>query len=141
VKDELFGGEDFFDPHDRVQVKYEMVRRVQKDNWTVSQAAQAYGFSRPSFYQTQQAVQEQGLAALVPRKRGPKGAHKLSEPVMEFLRQHKSADKTLRAGALASLVEQHHGVRVHPRTIERALQRAEKKRHSNEQQELCGMRS
>ena len=29
VNDELFRMHDFFDPHDLVQVKYEMIRRVQ----------------------------------------------------------------------------------------------------------------
>ena len=39
VTDELFLTDEFFDPHDLVQVKYEMLRRVQVDHLSVSQAA------------------------------------------------------------------------------------------------------
>ena len=48
VTDELFLSEGFFDPHDLIQVKYEMLRRVRKVNWSVTRAADAFGFSRIS---------------------------------------------------------------------------------------------
>ena len=57
VSDEAFAGSEFFDARDLVQVKYEVVRRVQVDGQTVSAAAAAFGFSRPSFYQAAAAVQ------------------------------------------------------------------------------------
>ena len=50
VKDTLFLEEEFFDPHDLMQTKYEMLRRVQKDGESVTQAASRFGFSRLSFY-------------------------------------------------------------------------------------------
>ncbi len=49
VTDELFQTEDFFDPHDLIQVKYEMLRRVRADDWSVTRAADAFGFSRISY--------------------------------------------------------------------------------------------
>ena len=72
VTDELFADSDFFDPNDLLQVKYEMLRRVGRDDFTVKQAAQLFGFSRPSFYQAQAAFTRGGLGALVPQKRGPR---------------------------------------------------------------------
>ena len=72
VHDPLFEEHEFFCPYDLIQVKYEMVRRVQSDEWTVSRAAETYGFSRVSFYETQKAIEHEGLAGLIPRKRGPK---------------------------------------------------------------------
>ncbi|MBT4287469.1 MAG: hypothetical protein HOD92_09020 [Deltaproteobacteria bacterium] len=51
VRDELFERYEFFDARDLLQAKYEMVRRVQKDGWTVTQAAKTYGFSRPAYYE------------------------------------------------------------------------------------------
>src|SRR5215469_14688512 len=78
VTDQLFLTNEFFDPRDLVQVKYEMLRRVQSDGQPVSRAAAALGFSRPSFYQAQATFQQGGLPALVPHKRGPKQAHKLT---------------------------------------------------------------
>jgi len=128
VTDPVFQQSDFFDPRDLVQVKYEMVRRVDTDGQTVSAAATAFGFSRPSFYKAKAALRRDGLAGLVPRKRGPRGAHKLSEDVVGFIRQALADDETLRAPALARLVEEQFELMVHPRSIERALQRQEKKR-------------
>jgi hypothetical protein len=48
VTDPLFLNEPFFDPRDLVQVKYEMLRRVQSEGQSVTQAAAAFGFSRLS---------------------------------------------------------------------------------------------
>ena len=50
VTDPLFGEHDFFDARDVVQVKYEMLRRVEVDGAPVAHAAAAFSFSRPSFY-------------------------------------------------------------------------------------------
>jgi transposase len=127
VTDELFGSGDFFDPRDQLQVKYEMLRRVEKDGYSVTQAASAFGFSRPSFYQTQATFRQDGLPGLVPRKRGPRRAHKLSTEVLEFLRQEQQRDPSLRGPALARLVEQRFQVVIHPRSIERGLAHSQKK--------------
>ena len=126
VSDALFLERDFFDARDLVQVKYEMVRRVDADGQSVTKAAAAFGFSRPSFYKARAALQADGLAGLVPRKRGPRGAHKLNEEVMLFLVQARSEDRSLDAPALARQVKSRFGVSVHPRSIERALRRRQK---------------
>jgi transposase len=127
VTDELFTDSDFFDPNDLLQVKYEMLRRVARDDFTVKQAAQLFGFSRPSFYQAQEAFTSGGLGALVPQKRGPKRAHKLSQKVVAFIERTIAADP--RADLVAA-VQQEFGISVHRRSIERALARAKKKRRS-----------
>ena len=44
-------------------------------------------FSRPVLYQAQAALTRGGLAALVPKKPGPRRAHKLSPEVVDFLHQ------------------------------------------------------
>src|SRR5713226_3967595 len=62
VRDRLFLEEDFFDPRDLTQVKYEMLRRVQKQEAHVSEASAAFGFSRPSFYKAQEDFAQAGLA-------------------------------------------------------------------------------
>lgn len=128
VTDGLFRTHEWFDPRDLVQVKYEMLRRVRLEGQTVTRAATAFGFSRLSFYQTRAAFQAGGLAGLIPRKRGPHGPHKLTDEVMAFLKQVQAEDQSLRASAMARLVSKQFQVQVHPRTIERALARREKKR-------------
>jgi len=128
VHDEFFHDSEFFDSHDLVQVKYEMLRRVQKDGHPVSQAAATFGFSRPSFYQAQAAFEQAGLAGLIPHKRGPKQGHKLTQEVVEFIRQRRQQDPSLPTLALVDLVEERFRVVVHPRSIERGLARHQKKR-------------
>jgi transposase len=127
VTDELFLTHEFFDPRDLVQVKYEMLRRVQSEGEAVSHSAAHFGLSRPSFYQAQAAFQQGGLPALMPQKRGPKKAHKLTPEVLAFVRQAQQQDSSLRPAALASLLQQRYGIAVHPRSLERALTRSQKK--------------
>jgi transposase len=127
VTDELFVEDSFFDPRDLVQVKYEMLRRVQAEGKSVTDAVAAFGFSRPSFYQAQSAFGQDGLAGLVPHKRGPKQAHKLTEEVLAFIRETRQEDPSVRPGELARLIQQRFGTTVHPRSLERALLRHPKK--------------
>lgn len=128
VTDELFRRLDFFDPRDLLQVKYEMLRRVETEGYSVSAAAAAFGLSRPSYYEARAAWRQEGLAGLLPKKRGPRGAHKLTDEVVRFLRSAHANDASLSSAQLAAQVAVHFGLHVHPRSIERALQRAEKKR-------------
>jgi transposase len=117
----------FFDGRDLVQVKYEMLRRVQRESGSVTQAAADFGFSRVSFYQAQAAFAAGGLPGLVPRRRGPRGAHKLTEEVMVFLDQARAAAPELSSRDLAGRVQERFGLAVHPRSIERAFERRLKK--------------
>jgi len=127
VTDELFETGEFFDARDLVQVKYEMLRRVEKEGRPITEAAPAFGFSRPSFYQAQSAFEEGGLAGLVPHKRGPKEAHKLTSKILDFLQKVREDDPTLHSADLVSRVAKRFGVVVHPRTSERGLARRQKK--------------
>jgi transposase len=128
VTDPIFLTADFFDARDGVQVKYEMVRRVQAEGQPVGQTAQAFGFSRPAFYQAQAALARDGMAGLVPKKKGPRRAHKLSAEVVAFLQQTLAQEPGLRSAQLAARVQERCGLTVHPRSVERALGREKKKR-------------
>lgn len=114
---------DFFDPHDLVQVKYEMVRRVESEGQSVTQTTAAFGFSRPTFYQARAALEARGLPGLLPQRRGPRGAHKLTDEVLDFVAQRLSEDPGLKGPELAKLVQEQFGFPIHPRSIERALRR------------------
>ena len=130
VRDEQFGSSGFFDARDLVQVKYEMVRRVQADGESVSHAAAAFGFSRPSYYEAAAALARDGLPGLVPAKPGPRRGHKLSDEVIAHARALLAADAALRAADLVEALAAAFGVRVHPRSIERALARRPEGRRS-----------
>jgi transposase len=124
----LFRNSDFFDPDDLVQVKYEMLRHVHVDNGSISESAQVFGFSRPSFYQAQEAFQQDGVFGLLPHKRGPQGGHKLTAEVMEFVAEQRSADTSLTPGQLADAIQKRFRIQVHPRSIQRRLLRQKKPR-------------
>jgi len=128
VTDTLFKGSDFFDARDLVQVKYEMLRRVRVEHRSIRESASAFGFSRPSFYQAQAAFESSGLIGLLPKKPGPRRSHKLSAEVVEFLEQLQRDEPTLGSPELAARMLERFGRKVHPRSIERALARAKKKR-------------
>ncbi len=127
VRDPLFLEEDFFDPRDLAQVKYEMLRRVQKERAHVSQAAGAFGFSRPSFYKAQADFALAGLAALIPRKRGPKQRRKLKAEVMAFVARAQSQDPAVKTAVLVQRIQEQFALQVHRRTLERALLAVKKK--------------
>jgi transposase len=124
VTDPLFAKDGFFDPRDLVQVKYEMLRRVH----SVTGAATAFGFSRPSFYQALSAFEAGGLAGLVPHKRGPKQAYKLTDEVLVFLVETRQKEPPVRTPELVRLIQERFGTKVHPRSVERSLLRHQKKR-------------
>lgn len=126
VKDLLFQENDLFDPRDLVQVKYEMIRRVQTDKLPVARAAESFGFSRPSFYKAQEAFEQGGIAGLVPKKRGPKGRHKLTDEIMKPIEEMLAIEPLLPAKDITGRLQDQFGITIHQRTIERAL--AEKKK-------------
>jgi transposase len=111
-----------------MQVKYEMLRRVHIDKGSISESAQAFGFSRPSFYQAQAALQQDGVFGLLPHRRGPQGGHKLTTEVMEFVAEQRSADSSLTSEQLADAVQRRFRIQVHPRSIQRRLLRQKKRR-------------
>ena len=129
VTDPLFASAGFFDARDRVQVKYEMVRRVRVDGHRVRHSAAAFGFSRPSFYQAQTVPRgRRSRRRWCPRNRGRAGRTSSTRRWWPSCQRVRADRSVLRAPALARRVHERFGRTVHPRSIERALARVEKKR-------------
>lgn len=131
VQDPLFRSHEFFDPHDLLQVKYEMLRRVRVEGMSIGAAAAAFGFSRPTVYQAQVLYQRLGLPGLIPRRPGPRRCHKLTDEVMDFIRQQRDDQPSVPVAILSARVQTTLGVSVHRRTIERALSQSGKKTASS----------
>ena len=91
-------------------------------------ASQAFGFSRPAFYQAQSQFKQDGVTGLAKKRPGPKSAHKLTADILAFIEDKIEAGKPLRARKLAPLIKAKFGKNVHPRSIERAVARRKKKR-------------
>jgi transposase len=118
VTAEIFKQSYFFDAHDLIQVKYEMLRAVEKERRDVTSVSEAFGFSRVSFYQIKKEFDENGIAGLMPRKRGPKGSRKLSHSDVEFARNLEGSHTKAQILALLKDVR---SVEVSKRTLERQL--------------------
>jgi len=118
VTAEIFKNSLFFDAHDIVQVKYEMIRAVEKDQCEVSTTTTSFGFSRVSFYQIKKEFDENGIVGLIPKKRGPKGSRKLSDSDIDFAR--RLVDTHTKAQIVFRLKEER-GVEISKRTLERQL--------------------
>ncbi len=105
----------------------EMLRKVRAEGASVTEAAGAFGMSRFSFYQAQSAFEQTGLPGLTPKKPGPRGRHKLTPEVLAFVREELAEDPSPEMRELPDRVQERFGLRVHQRTIERALSDAKKK--------------
>ena len=125
VRDPLFtSGSPFFDPRDLVQVKYELLRRVRVDGYSVSDATALFALSRPTFYAAQSAWEHAGISGLLPQPTGPRHAYKLTD---EIITELQPLAKTMSSAELAVWLQEQHSLSVHPRSIERALARPAKK--------------
>lgn len=125
VRDPLFtSGSPFFDARDLVQVKYELLRRVQVEGDAVAHATALFALSRPTFYAAQAAWERAGLMGLFPEPTGPRHAHKLTDEILALLEKRAAS---MSSTELAAWLREEHHLSVHPRSIERALKRAAKK--------------
>jgi len=127
VADPKFRNLAFFDPNDILQVKYEMLRSAQKEGTGILKASETFGFSRITFYKTGRAFKENGLAGLLPRKKGPRRAHKLSDEVMEFVSRLVEQKPDIKSSQIRQKIIDRFNLPVHKRSIERAIDRSKKK--------------
>lgn len=127
VSDLLFQTYVFFDPCDLVQVKYEMLRRIMVEDQPVGTTAATFGFSRMTLHHLRKRFETEGMAGLLPRNKGPRRAHKLTEEVLDLVIQTLEAEPDLRTADLPRRVEETFGFSIHVRSIERALARHRKK--------------
>lgn len=133
VRDQAFAaGAEFFDRRDRLQVRYEMLRCHRVDGRPVTEVAAAFGVSRQAFYMAERAFRSEGLAALLPRPRGPKRAHKCTDAILDFVERWRSERGGEVEETAADVVARRFGIAIHPRSLDRALARRKKKRRRAE---------
>jgi len=127
VVDPKFKNMAFFDPEDILQVKYEMLRSAQEDEAGIQQASKTFGFSRITFYKTEKAFKKSGLVGILPQKKGPRRAHKLTGEVMEFVSRLVEQKPDIKSAELVEKIKDCFNLSVHRRSIERAIDRSKKK--------------
>ena len=122
VSDPLFVESGFFDPCDLLQVRYEMVRRAEEA--PLRETAERFGVSVPTCVRARRAFREGGLQALVPRRRGPRGARKITPEILAFVEGYRARHGPVGSRKLIAVIAERFGVRVHPRGLEKAIARA-----------------
>jgi transposase len=128
IGDARFQQGSFFDPRDLVQVRYELLRRHLIEKQPVTEVIRDFGVSRQMFYVLLRVFQREGLVGLLPRKRGPRGAHKCTDAIVAFAAVRRQQSPGRSTKELAEDVGRKFGVQLHPRTLERRLSRRGKKR-------------
>ena len=126
VRAELFQRHRFFDPLDKVQVKYEMLRTHAVDSQSVAATAAAFGFSRETFYQAWRAFEEGGIAGLRDEKRGRHGPVKLTAGLVAWVRRAAVEHPEWSGARMAQGLAEALGVSLHRRTVERLLAEVKK---------------
>lgn len=124
VRTELVAQSPFFDANDLMQMKYEMLRSVSADRQPAAVAARTFGLSRVAYYHARSQYESNGLAGLLPRRRGPKHPNKFNPEVMAFIDAQLAAtggppDWSLLSKQIKTKFE----TQVHPRSVERAVKR------------------
>lgn len=131
VRHALFQASDFFDPRDLLQLKYETLRALKQEDYSIARAAADFGLSRPTIYPIQNHFERRGLEGLLPAKPGPKNPHKLTAEVRRHLQELLQAQPEFGARELARQIRQRFNVKLHPRTIEKALKSRAKRGRQN----------
>lgn len=119
VKCAQFLEDAFYDPKDLVQVKYEMLRDAEVTGRTVKEAAGDYGFSRAAYYTVKEGFGQQGMAALFPKKPGPKQPRKLTAELQGFVDEFRRLNPDAGTLEIADAIFEQKGVEIGRRTIER----------------------
>jgi transposase len=125
VKSPKFLGDYFFDPMDIAQVKYEMLKEVEKNGMTITDATDNYGFSRTSYYNIKEAFSNHGIKGLLPEKPGPKNPHKLTQEVQKRIDEYIAQKPRISSSEITELINQDGVIHINKRTVERY--RAKKK--------------
>lgn len=119
VRADQFSHGVFFDARDAVQVKYEMVRSVARRELTVTAASALYGLSRQTCHKCLRAVEREGIAGLMPKKRGPKDGYKFGADAKRYVDGYLLDHPDAGNGEVAAALKADTGVDVHSRTIAR----------------------
>jgi len=121
---------DFFDPHDALQVRYEMIRSHEIDKQSVVNICQRFGVSRQTFYIFKDRFEREGTAGLLWRKPGPRGPSKITPEVVDFVDKQFQRRDELTAEQIGSELKKELRVVLHTRTIEKLVKEIRSKKNS-----------
>lgn len=116
----------FFDPNDLMQVKYEMLRHITTDNWSIIKVTKTFGISLTTCYKLNINFQKLGLSSFVPDKRGPKINLKLTAEIIDFIK-HQKSKRVLTWNEIIIIIKDKFNVNLHLRTAQQVMNNVVKK--------------
>ena len=120
IFDPLFSNSSFFDSRDLLQVRYEMIR-AHTSATTLKEIATRFGVSIATCVCLKRDYRKGGLQALVPRRRGPQGPHKITLEMVEFAENYRAVHGPTSVRKLAALINEQFEVHIHFSGLHRAL--------------------
>jgi len=111
---------DFFNPLDRSQVKYEMLRAHSLDGHFITKLCKEFGYSRESFYLALEAFRKEGMAGLVDKPKGKTKPDKVTPEIVGYV-IYQRAKFGLSGAAIAKEIFREFNLKLHKRTVERIL--------------------
>jgi len=120
VKNNLLQQSDFFNPMDKGQVKYEMLRAHCHEGHFITRVCEDFGYSRESFYKTLDAFRKEGIAGLAGKIKGKTKPDKLTPEIVGFV-IYQRAKFGLSGAAITQNIIKEFNVNLHKRTVERIL--------------------
>lgn len=75
----------FFNPQDKGQIKYEMLRAHFCEGRFVTRVCKEFGYSRESFYQALESFRKEGLAGLALKRTGKKRPDKVTPEIIGYV--------------------------------------------------------
>ena len=122
VRAPLFSTHPFFDPQDKAQVKYEMLRARELEGASLGEVCRLYGFTRESFRHIRVRFHREGIRGLFDLKRGRRDALKATASVREFIRSERERQAGLSVEQLVGRCRAELGVALSRRTVFRILE-------------------
>jgi len=119
VRAPLFLSHPFFDPEDKVQVKYEMLRHREVEAGGLVESCRQFGFTRESYRHIRERFLTEGMPGLFERKRGRRGALKVKDEVRAFVLNERVREPALSPEEVSRRCFQQTGVKISRRTIYR----------------------
>jgi len=125
VINSLFQANEFFDPLDLPQVRYEMLRIARVEQAPVTEACRLFGFSREYFYRLEREFMSRGYASLLGSFRGRRPLIALNQEIVNFIIHRKITEPKLTGEDLRKQLKSTYQVQCSRRTVERIVEKLE----------------
>jgi hypothetical protein len=119
-----FESNDFFDPMDLPQVRYEMIRTARVENISVANACRLFGFSREYFYKLERKFMKHGFVALLGSQKGRRPLIALNNEIVNFIIHRKVDNPNLSGEDLRKEILKIHKLDCSRRTVERIIEKS-----------------